>query len=202
MKRIISIVIAFTVINISYAQNAQLARKVLDKTAAVIGHKGGACAHFNISSKQFPTTSGTIAIKGKMFQASTPHAIVWFNGKTQWSYMKSTEEVNISTPTEAQQISMNPYKFINMYKNGYTLGIKSIGNDYQVEMIAQNKKRTVQTLLITVNKITYKPSLIKMKYNNSWTTISISGFQTKNLNNSMFVFNSKDYPQAEIIDLR
>lgn len=202
MKRIIAIIIAFAAIHIGYAQNPQLARKVLDKTAAVIGHKGGASANFKISSKQFPTTSGTITIKGKKFQASTPHAVVWFDGKTQWSYMKSTDEVNISNPTEAQQVSMNPYKFINMYKSGYTLGIKSVGNNYEVHMTAQNKQRTVQMLLITVNKATYKPSLIKMKYNNSWTTISISGFQAKNLSNSMFVFNSKDYPQAEIIDLR
>ena len=30
--------------------------------------------------------------------------------------MKKNQEVNISTPTEAQQQSMNPYKFINIYK--------------------------------------------------------------------------------------
>ena len=49
----------------------------------------------------------------------TAKATVWFNGKTQWSYMPSTNEVNVSTPNEVQQAAMNPYTFINMYKSGY-----------------------------------------------------------------------------------
>ena len=75
------------------AQNATQARKVLDKTASIIGRKGGASANFKISSAKIGSTTGTIAIKGNKFHARTPQAIVWFDGKTQWSYMKSTEEV-------------------------------------------------------------------------------------------------------------
>ncbi len=30
-----------------------------------------------------------------------PQAIVWYNGKTQWTYMKKTNEVNVSNPTQA-----------------------------------------------------------------------------------------------------
>ena len=93
------------------AQNAAEARKVLDKTAAIVGRSGGASANFTMSSGKYGNTSGTIAIKGNKFHATTPQAVVWYNGKTQWSYMKKTDEVNISNPNEAQQMSMNPYNF-------------------------------------------------------------------------------------------
>lgn len=184
------------------AQQAAQARKVLDKTAAIVGHKGGATANFKVSSAKVGTATGSISIKGNMFQARAEEAIVWYNGKTQWSYLKSTDEVNVTTPTEAQRMRMNPYTFITMYKQGYTLGMTQQGSNYQVHMVAQNKQRTVQEVYLTISKATYKPSIIKMREGQTWTTITISNFQTKNLSNSLFSFNAKDFPTAEIVDLR
>ena len=181
---------------------AQTAQQVLNKTAKIIGNKGGASANFSLSSTKYGSTSGTIAIKGNKFNAHTPQATVWYNGKTQWTYMKNTNEVNVSNPTQAQQMSMNPYTFINIYKTGYNSGLKNAGSNYEVHLIAQNKRRTVQELIITINKKTYVPSVIKMRQGSSWSTIKVSNFRAKNVSNSTFVFNSKDFPKAEIVDLR
>ena len=41
-----------------------------------------------------------------------------------------------------------------------------------------------------------------MRQTNDWTTITISNFKAKNLPNSTFTFPAKDFPQAEVIDLR
>ncbi len=156
-------------------KNASEARKILDKTASVVSRKGGASASFKISSPNIGSTKGTIAIKGKKFHARTPQAIVWFDGKTQWSYMKSTEEVNVFTPTEAQQM---------------------------VRLVAQTKARSAQELYIKINKKTYTPTQVKMREGATWTTIDITGFQAKDQSDATFVFNAKDFPKAEIIDLR
>ena len=140
---------------------AQSAKQVLDRTAKVIGNKSGASANFTISNAKIGSSSGTIAIKGNKFNARTPQAIVWFNGKTQWTYLKKTNEVNISTPTQAQQMAMNPYTFINIYKTGYKMNMKKSGNNYQVHLTAQNQKRSVAELYITINQKTYVPSQVK-----------------------------------------
>ena len=185
------------------AQTASEARKVLDQTSAVIGRKGGASASFKIASAKIGSTSGTIAIKGQKFHARTPQAIVWYDGKTQWSYMKSTDEVNVFTPTEAQKMAMNPYQFINLYKQGYALSMT--GNDrnsYTVRLLAQDKKRSAQELYIKINKKTYTPTQVRMREGTTWTTIDISGFQAKNQPDAVFVFNAKEFPSAEVIDLR
>ena len=184
-----------------YAQNAALAKKVLDKTAAVVGNKTGASASFSMSGK-YGKASGTIAIKGRKFHARTGQAIVWFDGKTEWTYMKNTDEVNITTPTEAQQQAMNPYQFINIYKNGFNLGVKTIGSNYQVHLTAKDKKRSIQEMYILINKSTYKPLQVKMRQANGWTTINISQFKATNISDATFIFNAKNYPDAEIIDLR
>ena len=190
------------VLSLSLNIHAQSARSILDKTATVVGRPSGASANFTISSSKIGSTSGTIAIKGNKFHARTPQAMVWFDGKTQWSYLKKTNEVNISTPSQAQQMAMNPYTFITMYRSGYNLTNKSIGRNYQIRMVAQNKQASIQEMYILINKSNYCPVQVKMKQDNTWSTINISNFKAKNLPNSIFVFLSKDLPSAEIIDLR
>lgn len=182
------------------AQNATQARKLLDKTASIIGRKGGAVANFSISGK-YGNSSGTIAIKGNKFNAKTPQAIVWYDGKTQWTYMKKNQEVNVSTPTEAQQQSMNPYKFISIYKNGFKLGMKNVSEGWQIHLYATNQKRTIKEMYIVVGK-NYLPKTIRMRQSNGWTTIKVTNFKAKNLADTMFRFNAKDFPNAEVIDLR
>ena len=200
MKRLHFIIVALLLSMAVYSQNAAQARKILDKTAAVVGRKEGASADFSISGKH-ANASGTISIKGNKFNARTSQAIVWYDGKTQWTYLKSSGEVNISTPTEAQQQSMNPYKFINIYKNGFRLGVKNVSGGWQVHLYATNQQRTIKEMYVIVGKDFY-PRTIKMRQSNGWTTINVSNFRARNLSDATFRFNKKDYPHAEIIDLR
>ena len=200
MKRLSLILLTILLATGIYAQNAAQARKILDKTAAIVGRKGGASANFSVSGK-YGNTSGTISIKGNKFNARTPQAIVWYDGKTQWTYMKKSQEVNVSTPTEAQHQSMNPYKFVNIYKNGFKLGVKNVSGGWQVHLYATNQKRTIKEMYITIGK-NYYPKTIKMRQSNGWTTINVSNFKARNLSDATFRFNAKDFPNAEVIDLR
>lgn len=202
MKKALLVNILVLIAICAGAQSASQAMKVLDKTASIVGRKGGAQADFTVSSKKLGSQAGTIAIKGNMFQARTPKAIVWYNGKTQWSYLKMTNEVNISNPSEAKRMSMNPYTFLSMYKKGYDLSLEKKDGNYVVHMTAQNKKRSVQEAYITINKRSYTPSHIKMRQGSDWTNISVSGFKAVNQPNSKFTFNAKDFPKADVIDLR
>ena len=202
MSKILSFIIFATLLIVPCnAQNAQQARNTLDKMSKIIGRGGGASGSFTMSNGA-GNVSGTIFVKGNKFHARTSETIVWYNGKTQWTYMKKNEEVNISTPTQAQQQSMNPYAFINIYKSGYALSMKAKGNNNEIHLVAQNKKNSIQELYITANKRTCIPTIIKMKHSNKWITISIRNFSAKNISNTIFTFNPKEYPSAEIIDLR
>ena len=197
---IITLLLAL-VSTLSFGQNASQARSILDKAASVIGRKGGATANFSISGK-YGNSSGTIAIKGNKFRATTPDAIVWYDGKTEWTYIKKNEEVNVSTPTEAQQQAMNPYKFITIYKNGFNLGMTSTASDHNIHLVAQNHSRTIKEMYIIVDKRTNLPKQVKMRQQNGWSTINISNFKAVNQSDATFRFNSKDFPHAEVIDLR
>ena len=180
--------------------NAQTAKEVLDKTAATVAAKSGAQANFTISGQNM-NASGTIAIKGKKFHATTAQATIWFDGKTQWTYMKNNDEVNIANPTESQLAAINPYNFIYMYKNGYNYTMKKKGGNFVVHLTATGKK-SIQEMYLTIGQKSYTPSQVRYKTAKGWTTIDIRNFKAANLSDGLFRFNSKDFPKAEIIDLR
>lgn len=178
----------------------QSAKQVLDKTATIVAAKSGAKASFTIKGEQF-NTSGTIAVKGKKFQATTPQATIWFDGKTQWTYLKKNDEVNVANPTEAELAAINPYNFIYMYQKGYKYTMEKKNGSFIVHLTANNK-RSIQEMYITINSKSHIPSQIRMRQQKGWTTIDISNFKQAKLSDGMFRFNSKDFPNAEVIDLR
>ena len=184
------------------ASYGQTATKVLDKTAAVVSAKSGVTASFTISSKQYGNSTGTISVKGKKFYANTSAGVVWFDGKTQWTYVKQNDEVNVCNPTPADLQAINPYHFIYMYKNGYTATMTTNAQSYVVTLKATNKNSGVQEMVVTINKQSYVPSQIKMLQNRQWTTVQVSNFKKANLADGIFRFNPKAYPDAEVIDLR
>ena len=195
----------FYLFNFSTFLPAQTAKQVLDKAAAVVSNKDGVTANFSIkgSSGAQLQSSGTIVIKGKKFHVTTPQASIWFDGKTMWTYLKKNDEVNISTPTESQLATINPYNFINMYKQGYGYTLEKVAGNYVVHLVATDKKKSIQDAYIHVQQKSYIPSqIIYRNAKGVVTTIAITGFKATTQPDGNFRFNAKDFPKAEVIDLR
>ena len=198
MKKICFLILTALLSTVTMAQDA---KSVLDKAAANITVKEGVKANFRMTGG-IGFASGTILIKGKKFHATTPKAIVWFDGKTMWTYMKDNEEVNVSNPTEAQLQAINPYNFINLYKNGYTSTLNTTGNAYVVHLTSTAKDKKIKELFVTIDKKSYHPTQVKLLQGKSWTIFDISDLSKSKIADSQFRFNAKDFPQAEVIDLR
>lgn len=203
MKKIFTIIVlmAVAVITSSAASNtSSAAKKVLDKAAAKFNIKSGTTATFSISGDKIKQ-SGTISIKGNKFHATTPNAVMWYNGKTQWTYLKKNQEVNVSTPNAAKQASMNPYTFLSLYKKGYNMELTNTASGNQVHLTAQNQKSSIKEAYILVDADS-NIKQVKMRQASGWITITVSNIRTTKLSDSEFTFNAKEYPKAEVIDLR
>lgn len=199
MKKILTFIVLLA---LTLTASAQTARQVLDKAAAVVSQKGGVKASFKMASTQYGNASGTISLKGRKFQLSVPQAKMWFDGKTLWTYMAKNDEVNVTNPTEAQLQALNPYNFINLYKQGFKYTMTKTSADFKVHLTATDAKRKIRELFITVDQKSYQPKEVKMLQNQKWTTFTISDLKAQKLADAVFRFNSKDFPSAEVIDLR
>lgn len=200
MKRVLYLLM-LAMCQFSYSQ-AQSARSVLDKCAAVVSNKSGIKASFRMESARYGDFSGTIMLKDRKFCAQTDVATMWFDGKTQWTYLKKNDEVSITTPTEAQLQVINPYNFINLYKKDYQESMTTGASAYNVHLTATDAAKKIRELFITIDKKNYAPTEVKILQGTKWTTFHITDFKTTDLSDSVFRFNAKDFPSAEIIDLR
>ena len=181
---------------------AQTAKQVLDKCAATVSAASGVSARFIMNSAQYGNSSGTIAIKGQKFCMKSAQTSMWFDGTTLWTYVASNDEVNISKPTAQQLQTLNPYTFINLYKKGFSQTMTTSATDFNVHLTATDQQHKIREAFLTIDKKSYAPKEIKMLTGNKWTTFSISDMKAETLADAAFRFDSKAYPDAEVIDLR
>lgn len=200
-KKIYLLALALSLAVSVFAQKDKQAREVLDKTAAALKQAEGVRATFG------GTTQGTLLLKGDRFYLSSGGIQSWFDGKTQWSYLEDSEEVNVSNPTPEELQTINPYALLSIYKNGYNYkyaGMKSRNGKQGYEVIlTPEKKQDIAAITLFVSK-TYQPIYIKVEQSNkSVNEIMVNSYQTHQpLDNATFTFDKKKFPNAEVIDLR
>ena len=207
MRKILTCILCM----LSITVGAQNARNILDATAAKIRQMGDVRATFvatvfNGTTEQ-GSTRGTILIQGEKMQIMADDVKIWYNGKTQWSLMTESGEVNVSTPTEREMSNMNPYSFLGFYKNGYKMKARQAklrGIDtYEVHLVARNASNINQEIYVDVSKNDYTPLCIRVRQDNDWNRISIHSLQgNQHFTDSDFEFPKSEYPNVEIIDLR
>lgn len=201
MKRTyLLVLILFLSVSLS-AQKDKQAREILDKTANALQQAGGIRATFE------GTGNGTLLLKGNRFYLNSGGIQSWFDGKTQWSYLESSEEVNVSNPTPEELQTINPYALLSIYKSGYNYkykGIKSRNGKQGFEVIlTPENKQDITSITLFVSQ-TYQPLYIKVEQSNkSANEIIVTSYQTNQpLDNATFKFDKKKFPNAEVIDLR
>lgn len=184
------------------------ARDILDRTAETFKNAGGIKIAFTVQAAEGSST-GVIRLKGDKFLLEAEGVTTWFDGHTQWSYLVSGDEVNVSEPTAEELQSINPYALLSLYKQGYDLKLGKADNPrfgslYKVVLTATERKQDLQCIILYVTKDTYRPERVSMAQRGGGTSvIIIDSCQTgEDYPDTLFVFDKKAYPTAEVIDLR
>lgn len=193
--------------------SAQNAREILDRASDAYNKAGTVTATFTLDNRDTKAKwtnsyDGKAFMKGNKFKIEIPDAITWFDGTTQWVYVKDTEEVNVSSPTGEELQAISPSVLFNIYKRGFKLsynGEKRTGNKtyYEVELTPL-KKSEFSKIVVQIDKSSNIFSKITVTDKAGIENIlTIKNYTTgANLDDGIFQFSKKDYPRAEVIDLR
>ncbi len=195
------------------AQSSVDAKRILEATANKFEKSSGVKAQFNVEAFQrgnsLGTAKGTIELKGEKFVLQTADHLSWFNGKTQWTYLPTSDEVTVNNPTEAELQTVNPYALLSLYKQGYQSQLGNVAqydgkNIYEVILSTMDKQQDLSKIVLYIEKATYQPLFVDVVMrDNTRNVIKITNYQSGlNYNDSMFNFDKKKFPTAEIIDLR
>lgn len=214
MNRIIHILVTFFLLALPMmAQKEAEAKAVLEKTTKAFKQANGIEADFTLTPYQRGVAQGemkgSIQLMDENFRLTTPQMVTWFNGKTQWTYLPTNEEVNVSNPTREELESINPLAFLTLYKEGYACQLGSKTN-YQgkniteVKLTAEEFNKQWSNLTLYIDRTTHLPLYIKLKEaGKDYHEITISNYrQGMGWKKSHFTFDPKQYPDAEVIDLR
>lgn len=179
----------------------QKASDILDKTAENYRQAGGVKIEFEGSQE------GKLFLMGNKFWFDTDEMEIWFDGKTQWSYLKQNEEVNITEPTLEELNTINPYALLSSYKQGYDLSYNGLvtrngRQGYEINLTPQGKLE-ISYVSLVISKA-YEPVYmgIFLKSGQSHQFIVRSCQTHQSLNGNLFRFDRRKYPDAEIIDMR
>ncbi len=212
-KYIFTVLIVLLLLPVSAQQQSQ-AKVVLDKTAEAFRKAGGVQADFVVKTVTNGLAegaeSGTIRLKGEKFVLKVAGLATWFDGKTQWSYVAKNDEVNVSNPTPEELQQINPYTFLYIYQKGfsYRLGeTKTFRGKavWEVILTAKDKRQELERITLFVTKDAYEPlyMLLQQRGQQTRSEITVTNYQTRqHYADTLFVFDPKQYPGAEIIDLR
>lgn len=182
---------------------AQNATQLLDKSAATLKAAGNVKIAFAVTAGG-ATESGYIKLQRQKFVLNMGGVITWFDGKTMWTYVKANDEVNISTPSADAVAKMNPYAFLSFYKKGYTAKMgKGTAKEHEV-VLTGKEGAPYKRVVVRINKTTQYPTRITMTTTKDATTSIQCNSILKNqkYTDATFRFNKKNYPNAEVIDLR
>lgn len=159
---IVSLVFFYT---ISFTQNDASAITLLDEIAAKADKYNSLQVDFkmfieNLQTKKRDTYSGNANYKAGFYKLDLMGQVVYSDGKTNWTYLKDAEEVNITDNSENQASMMNPKTLLKDYKNNFK--VKFIADKFEanrplVEIdlfpkVIDNKKYSKITLKIDKTK--------------------------------------------------
>lgn len=211
MKRNITFLLLVTCLALTTAAQKS-ARELLDQTAAAFEKAGSVESRFSIRVFSVGSaqgeSAGVIRLQGEKFKIETPDAVTWFDGETQWTYLADSEDVNITNPTEEELQEINPYALLNLYRKGYAAKqgkTKTWANKPVTEVVltANDRKRNMQTIRLYINK-ELQPVYVEVTLRDgSRNEINMTEYKTgEKYEDELFVFDEKEYPEAEVVDLR
>ncbi len=230
MKKIIAIAItAFFATNMAWAQPTTTqakptktaqeqsdpkAREVLEKVKKTYDSFGGFQADFvvetELGNERAKDKKGKIFIKGTKYRIEMPEGDFICDGKTRWSYIKKTKEVQISDASDVDESGMSsPADLLNIYNKKefiYALMGENVEAGKTVQKIEFKPIKgfnDYSKVRVTVDKTNNLMTSLKVfEKSGARYTLKLSNLVAASLGEAVFSFDKSKYPGVKVVDLR
>lgn len=190
------------------------AKKILDNVSAKFKTYNSAVATFslkieNSSGKTLGTKKGVVNMKGSKYRVSISGQEIFSDGNNIWTYDKAANEVQI-TQFDASANAITPQKmFTNFYDKDFLYKLngetKTGGKTVQeIELTPVDKTKAFFKVLVYIDKERQSITGTKVfQKTGDRYTYTVSSLKTNTgLPDNLFVFDAKNYPKVEVVDLR
>lgn len=203
MKHITLYNILFILLLCSFeAKAAETAAQILNRCAEAVNEAESLDVNFTLNAGG-QTADFTMKISHEKFMMESKDVAVWFNGVTQWTYVKSSRELNITEPTTDELMESNPFAILNFYNKVYNAR-RLADAGIAIEMTSKDSNATIRKAVVSINSKTYLPTKIVVTLHNGRTMTAVITSITKGKRPlaTAFTYDKAKYPAEETIDLR
>jgi outer membrane lipoprotein carrier protein len=161
----------------------------------------------NPSAKVHESESGVLLVKGDNYRLDIAGQRVISDSKTSYTYITDANEVQINS-VEDNENALTPNKLLTSYGEDYKSRlVNEITRDGRTQYIIELKPTTQKsftTVELSIDKELYRIMRIAIQDNSGNTfTYLVNKFETNvAVKEADFIFNAKDYPGVEVIDMR
>ena len=175
-------------------------RNAADKLAAA----GSVEVRFTVNGGEGPI-AGTATIEGARFVFDTPVIEVWFDGTTQWTLLKGSDEVSITEPTSDELMESNPFAILTNYSGTYRARrLPDINGHRRVQLTPHRASDTDITGAVIHIGADGWPAAAEVNFNGnrsiSATVQSVTAGSSHPV--AFYRFNPAAHPGTSTIDLR
>ncbi len=215
MKKILclSMVAAMAFVQPALAQGDAKAKTILEAVSKKVNSLKSLKANFALhltgnGGKVKETKKGTFYMKGPKYRVEIAGQQIMCDNKTVWTYMKATNEVQVSNYNPNEQ-TLSPTKlFTNFYDKEYNykyIGTRKVGTKTCdiIEMTPIAKGKQLSKVELAVDNTSTIVGGNVWEKNGNMYKYEVSGFTPNaTVNDGMFSFDKNKYPGVEVVDLR
>ena len=200
------IMIAFSVL----AQSDPKAREVLDKAAARFKAYPAAEIDFTLAMENKAeniqeTHSGKAWMKGNLYRLDLMDVENYYDGKVIYTYMPEVKEVNIKTPSDEEEGSLNPATLFDIHNQGFNQKLLSTSNDVAYIELYPKEKKNIEKIGVWA-KLSSSSIQKVTSFGKDGNNVIITIKNIKSINpapsDDFFKFDTTQHPDVEIIDMR
>lgn len=196
-------------------QSAAKAKEILNKVSAQNKKQTSfqATFTFTLDNKQENITEkydGNILVKGNKYRLMLMNTITYFDGTAQYTWMKESNEVNISSAEDEDgNETLNPATVFNIYEKGFKLkyiGDKVVDNIScnEIDLYPEDRNKPYSRIKLMVDKAKNQIySLMQQgKDGNNYTVKVVKLLPNAAATDKDFTFDKAAHPKVQIIDMR
>ncbi len=215
MKQISILIMLCVFFAKSIAQQDPEAKKILDHAAEKTKSYKTIMVDFELviedrKEKTESKSEGQIKIKGNKYRLESMESIVYFDGKTMWTYAEDIQEVTITEPDmDDEDFLNNPAKILTWYnrdfKYRYVQKTTSNGMEmHEIDLYPKNLDQPYSRIKLFFGvKDSLLYSVKSVGKDGIDYSIKLKNYVVnKDMDDSIFVFDDKKHKKVEIIDMR
>ncbi|MDD3687865.1 MAG: outer membrane lipoprotein carrier protein LolA [Bacteroidales bacterium] len=215
MKKNLLIISLLLISVAGFSQTDAAAITLLDEVAAKADKYTSLKVDFkmfveNLQTKKRDTYTGSASYKAGYYKLDIMGQIVYSDGKTNWTYLKDAEEINITDNADNQAAMMNPKTLLKDYKTNFK--VKYIADKFEanrplveidmIPKVIEGKKYTKITLKVDKTKKQIYSVRYVGKDGVSYLIEIIKFMENPTITDAEIKYSSSLYPGAEVIDMR